>query len=154
MVLILEIGIFRNTKCDNLVGFPKPGHMYVFLYLCFNVHASDQWHSHTRATRACALPSTFQALPSTFQALWSPAKQESHDSIMKWTRKQMYYLSCNASILHVCMQNIINLSINTLQLTKSFRFIDCLQNLLEYDGSWDAHLNFRNGKKVSRWKQS
>ena len=25
---ILKIRISQNTKCDNLVGFPKSGHMY------------------------------------------------------------------------------------------------------------------------------
>ena len=64
-------------------------------------------------TRACALPSTFQALPSL-------AKQESGDSIMNQIRKQMHYSSYNASI-SVCMQHIVNLLINTLQLTKYFR---------------------------------
>ena len=25
---VLEISIIRNTNCDNLVGFPKSGHIY------------------------------------------------------------------------------------------------------------------------------
>ena len=58
------------------------------------------------ATRACALPSTFQTLPS-------PAKQESCDSITNLTRKQMHYWFCNASF-SVCMQHVVYLSISTL----------------------------------------
>ena len=64
-------------------------------------------------TRACALSSTFQALPS-------PAQQESRDSMMNYTRKQMYY-SLSSVSTSVCMQQIINLLINTLRLTKYIR---------------------------------
>ena len=28
VVLIFQISIFRNTKCDNSVGFPKSGHIH------------------------------------------------------------------------------------------------------------------------------
>ena len=66
-------------------------------------------------TRACTLPSAAK-------------KSQLHDSIMNQTRKQMNYSSYNASI-SVCIQHIVNLSINTLQT------IEYLQNLLEYDGS-------------------
>ena len=53
-------------------------------------------------TRACALP--------------SPAKKsQSRDSIINQTRKKMNYLSYNASII-VCIQQIVNLLINMLQL--------------------------------------
>ena len=45
-----------------------------------------------RPTRACVLPSTSQALPSLFQ-------QESHDSIVKYTRsKSMTCLAMLASM--------------------------------------------------------
>ena len=66
-----------------------------------------------RSTRACSLP-------STFQALLSPAKLELCDSVTNQTRKQINYSSCNASF-SVCMQHIVKLSINTLRLTKYFR---------------------------------
>ena len=32
-----------------------------------------------------------------------------------------------------------------------FQAIECLQNLLEYNGSRDAHLNFQNGGNTSQW---
>ena len=36
---ILKIGISRNSNCDNLVGFPKSGHIAILLNLIFsNVH--------------------------------------------------------------------------------------------------------------------
>ena len=58
------------------------------------------------------------ALPSTSLALPIP---ESHYSASNYTRKQINYLSYNASI-SVCIQYIIvNLSTNTLQLTKYIR---------------------------------
>ena len=48
------------------------------------------------------------------------------------------------------MQHVVNLLINTLQLTKLFQAIICLQKLLEYDGSQDAHFKFQNGSNASR----
>ena len=44
------------------------------------------------------------------------------------------------------MQHIANLSINTVTY-KIFQAIKCLRNLLEYNGSQDAHLKF------SKWRQ-
>ena len=38
VVLIFVIGVSWNTKCDNSVGFPKLGHIYVSLAI------SDQSH--------------------------------------------------------------------------------------------------------------
>ena len=35
MAGILQIGISRNTKCDNTVGFVKSGHIYI--NQCFSV---------------------------------------------------------------------------------------------------------------------
>ena len=32
-VLVLKIGISGNTNCDNLVGFPKSGHIYTEQFL-------------------------------------------------------------------------------------------------------------------------
>ena len=61
----------------------------------------------------------------------------------------MYYSSCSGSI-SVYMQHIVDLLINTLSLKKLFQAIECLQNLLEYDGSQDAHLNFQIGGKASQ----
>ena len=60
----------------------------------------------------------------------------------------MNYSSCSASI-SVCMQHIVNLSINTLQLMK-YKAIERLRYLLEYNDSRDAHLNFQNGGNASR----
>ena len=41
---MFEIGISQSTKCDDLVGFPKSGHMYSYIaiighisYICFTV---------------------------------------------------------------------------------------------------------------------
>ena len=53
----------------------------------------------------------------------------------------MHYSSCNAGI-SVCLQHIVNLSINTVTY-EIFQAIECLQNLLRYNGSQDAHLNFK-----------
>ena len=50
------------------------------------------------------------------------------------------------------MQHIVNLSIHTATY-RIFQAIECLRNLLEYDGSRDAHLNFQNGGNASRLKQ-
>ena len=77
------------------------------------IQPTKQWRSQTRA---------YQGLcpTSTFQTLSSPAQQESHDSITNYTRKQIYYSSSSAST-SVCMQQIINLSINTLRLTNYIR---------------------------------
>ena len=44
------------------------------------------------------------------------------------------------------MQHIVNLSINVATY-KIFQAIECLQNLLEYNGSRHAHLKF------SKWRQ-
>ena len=59
----------------------------------------------------------------------------------------MHYSSYNVSI-SVCMQHIIvNLSINTLQLMKySYKAIEYLRNLLEFNGSQDARL--RKSSKI------
>ena len=38
---MLKIGIFQNPICDNLVGFPKSGHIYAYFYLSrfpFSIH--------------------------------------------------------------------------------------------------------------------
>ena len=43
------------------------------------------------------------------------------------------------------MQHIVNPSINTATY-EIFQAIECLQNLLEYDGSQDAHFKF------SKWR--
>ena len=43
------------------------------------------------------------------------------------------------------MQHIVNLLINTATY-EIFQAIECLQNLLEYDGSRDAHFKF------SKWR--
>ena len=49
------------------------------------------------------------------------------------------------------MQHIVNLLINTLQFMKySYKAIECLRNLLEYNGSQDAHLNLQNGGSASQ----
>ena len=32
MASVFKIGIPQNTKCDNLVGFPKSGHIYSDIY--------------------------------------------------------------------------------------------------------------------------
>ena len=34
-----------------------------------------------------------------------------------------------------------------------YKAIERLRYLLEYDDSWDAHLNFQNGGNASWWKQ-
>ena len=60
----------------------------------------------------------------------------------------MHYSSYIASISR-CMQHIVNLSLNTATY-KIFRPFECLQNLLEYDGSQDAYLNFRYGGNASQ----
>ena len=44
------------------------------------------------------------------------------------------------------MQHIVNLLINTTTY-EIFQAIECLQNMLEYDGSWDARFKF------SKWRQ-
>ena len=36
------------------------------------------------------------------------------------------------------------------QFATLFQAIECLQNLLEYDGLLDAHLNFQNGGNISQ----
>ena len=38
MVSIFQIGISRNTKCENLVSFPKSGHIYLCLKLLLFVY--------------------------------------------------------------------------------------------------------------------
>ena len=30
-VSILQIGVSRNVNCDNMVGFPKSGHIYIYI---------------------------------------------------------------------------------------------------------------------------
>ena len=45
------------------------------------------------------------------------------------------------------MQHMVNLLIN-IAAYEIFQAIECLQNLLEYDGSRDAYLNFQNGGNV------
>ena len=45
----------------------------------------------------------------------------------------------------MCMQYIVNLLINSWQLTKTDRAIEYLRNLLEYDSSRDMYLKFQNG---------
>ena len=47
------------------------------------------------------------------------------------------------------MQHLVNLLINTATY-KIFQAIECLGNLLEYDGSRDALLNFQNGGNASQ----
>ena len=37
MISIFEVGISRSTKCDNLVDFPKSGHIYIYTVLLFYV---------------------------------------------------------------------------------------------------------------------
>ena len=90
-------------------------------------------------TRACTLPSTSKLLLLAVQ-------QESCNSVDD--------LSCYA----IAFLQYVH-AINTWQL-KKYQAVDCLQNLLHYDGSWDAYLKFRNGgsgdrswSKASRWKQ-
>ena len=34
LTLILKIGISRNTNCDNLIGFPKSGHINKRIHKC------------------------------------------------------------------------------------------------------------------------
>ena len=34
---ILKIGISRNPICDNLVGFPKSGHIYIYVPQCGSI---------------------------------------------------------------------------------------------------------------------
>ena len=38
MVSIFKIGISRNTKCDNLVGFPKSGHIKLYGFESFCIY--------------------------------------------------------------------------------------------------------------------
>ena len=59
----------------------------------------------------------------------------------------MNYSSYNASI-SVCMQHIVNLSINTWRLI-SYRPLSTYE-MLEYNGSQDVLLNFQNGGNNSR----
>ena len=96
-------------------GNPQNQNLYIYIHYhasCLHCHYDDMImyvkfyqhhltavksqtsHVHSgiarpRPTRACALPSSFQALPSS-------AQQESHDSVTNYTRKQMHYLSCSA----------------------------------------------------------
>ena len=52
--------------------------------------------------------------------------------------------------LFACSIIVNLLSINTLQLTKySYKAIEYLRNLLEFNGSLDAHLNLQNESSAS-----
>ena len=64
-------------------------------------------------TTACALLSTSQAQPLSDQ-------QESRDSIMNQTRSKCMAMGCLAMVmsLSACSVYVVNLSINTSQLTK------------------------------------
>ena len=88
-------------------------HVCVCVYLCIRLYVSVSGITRPGPTRACALPSTFQALSS-------PTQQELHDFIMNYTKKKLLYLSCSATI-SVSIQQTVNLSINTLRDSKYIR---------------------------------
>ena len=93
-------------------------------------------------TRACALPSTFQALPSReskSHVIYNELDNTANCIIaLSLLALQRYSIS-------VWIQHIVNLLINTATY-KIFQAIECSRNL-QYDGSRDPRLNFQ------KWRQ-
>ena len=73
--------------------------------------------------------------PVPYHQFFRPHHYQLGNSITNQTRKEMHHSSCSASTV-VCMQQIANLLINTLQIISGH---ESLQNLLECNSSRDAH---------------
>ena len=87
---ILTIGILRNTKCDNLVGFPKLGHIITVQLKGNLTPAHGQWVQHLRVILVLLI--TGMRMPvGIFPVLSKAWMQRVHAGVLKIHTHAIYY---------------------------------------------------------------